>query len=144
VYLSDRDLQWAIQTGRLIIEPKPQAIDPTSIDLHLDSVEEARIWDIQSYQTHNEDAGRDGPTELRIAKVNYKAVAKRYQIPPPEDSSAPVFRRGREIVAKPNSFFLWQTREEVGTPVHGADLIAFVDGKRSAAAQGNRRRRQAS
>ncbi len=136
MYLSDRDLQWAIQTGRLIIEPKPDAIDPTSIDLHLDRIEEARVWDIQSYKTHNEEEGRDGPAELRIAKISYKAVAKRYQIPPPEDPSATVFRRGREIVAKPHGFFLWQTREEVGTPVHGADLIAFIDGKSTRARAG--------
>ena len=37
MYLSDRDLQHAIETGRLIVEPKPKTIDSTSIDLHLDS-----------------------------------------------------------------------------------------------------------
>lgn len=40
MYLSDRDIRWAVEKGTLIIEPSSK-VDPTSIDLHLDGVEEA-------------------------------------------------------------------------------------------------------
>src|SRR4051812_41162946 len=59
MYLSDRDLEWAIRCGRLIIKPQPTKIDATSIDLHLDSVEKARVWDIARYQADNPDAGHE-------------------------------------------------------------------------------------
>jgi hypothetical protein len=34
----------------LIVDPVPNAVDPTSMDLHLDSVEYARVWNISAYQ----------------------------------------------------------------------------------------------
>jgi len=46
MYLSDRDIKWTIDKGQLIIEP-PSIVSPTSIDLHLDRVEEAQMR--QSY-----------------------------------------------------------------------------------------------
>jgi deoxycytidine triphosphate deaminase len=49
MFLSDRDLLWAIAHGQLIVIPppdKPKQIGPTSIDLHLDRIEEAKVWDI--------------------------------------------------------------------------------------------------
>ncbi len=65
MYLSDRDLEWAIECGRLIISPKPTKIDATSIDLHLDSAEKARVWDVASYLSDNVDSGHEGK-ELRM------------------------------------------------------------------------------
>jgi len=53
MYLSDRDIKWAIDKGQLIIEP-PSIVSPTSIDLHLDRVEEAQIWNLKAlHQSHN-------------------------------------------------------------------------------------------
>ena len=42
MYLSDRELKTALDTNKLIIKPFPQKIDATSIDLHLDGIDEAR------------------------------------------------------------------------------------------------------
>jgi deoxycytidine triphosphate deaminase len=58
MYLSDRDLNHAIETGRLIVEPKPNKIDSTSIDVHLDSIEKAMVWDIEKFSQENTEAGR--------------------------------------------------------------------------------------
>jgi dCTP deaminase len=139
MYLSDRDLRWAIDCGNLIVDPKPERIDPTSIDLHLDSVDQAKVWDLESY---NRDQAVNGgePGELRIGRFQYKAFAPKYLKPPPENPSAAeaplVFRRGRQIIIRPMGFLLWQTKETVGTPEDGANLIAFIDGKSTRARTG--------
>lgn len=67
MYLSDRDLKWAIETGKLIVDPPPAKIDATSIDLHLDATTEDKVWDIDKYRGDRDAAGADRP-ELRIAK----------------------------------------------------------------------------
>jgi hypothetical protein len=41
MYLSDRDLKFAVETGQLIVNPPPSEYDTTPIDLHLDKDEEA-------------------------------------------------------------------------------------------------------
>ena len=128
MYLSDRDLRWAIECGRLIVDPPPAKIDSSSIDLHLDSVDQARVWDLAAYNEHGSVEGRE-PNELRIGKFHYPKFSEKYLIPPPDDSSQAVFRRGKQIVVKPGGFVLWQTKEWVGTPEEGADLICFIDGK---------------
>lgn len=135
MYLSDRDLRWAIEQGNLIVEPKPTKIDPTSIDLHLDSVKQAKIWDVAAYNKELVTHGQE-PFELRIGKFKYPDFAPKYLIPPPEDQSKPVFRRGEQIVVKPGGFLLWQTKEWIGTPEEGATLISFVDGKSTRARTG--------
>jgi deoxycytidine triphosphate deaminase len=38
MYLSDRDLKFAVETGQLIVDPAPIEFDTTSIDLHLGRV----------------------------------------------------------------------------------------------------------
>jgi deoxycytidine triphosphate deaminase len=135
MYLSDRDLRWAIERGNLIVEPRPSKIDPTSIDLHLDSIDQAKIWDTAKY---NEDLGISGhnANELRIGKFDYKKFAPKYLRSPSESQQEQVFRRSDEIVVKPGGFLLWQTRETVGTPENGANLIAFIDGKSTRARTG--------
>jgi deoxycytidine triphosphate deaminase len=57
MFLSDRDLRWAIETARLIIDPKPEAYDPTSIDLHLDRMDEAKVWDVDAVSAANKKHG---------------------------------------------------------------------------------------
>lgn len=41
MYLSNRDIRWAIDRGTLIVDPRPEALgagyDETAIDLHLDN-----------------------------------------------------------------------------------------------------------
>src|SRR4051794_16837849 len=82
MYLSDRDLRWAIECGNLIVEPKPTKIDPTSIDLHLDHIDQAKVWDVDRY---NKDFGIAGnkPNELRIGKFQYKEFAPNISAIPP-------------------------------------------------------------
>lgn len=138
MYLSDRDLSWAIETGKLLCDPRPEKIDANSIDLHLDSASEARIWNIQGFMQDQVDQGRDRP-ELRIAQYKLASFSSRYCTSPPNYSADPgqlVGMRGNEIVVKPQGFLLWQTKETVGTPSQNADLICFVDGKSTRARAG--------
>ena len=135
MYLSDRDLLWAVERGSLIVEPKPATIDPTSIDLHLDSVDQAKVWDVEAYNRDHKISGNE-PYELRIGRFVYKDFAPKYLVAPPANKDALVFRRGEEIICKPGGFLLWQTKEWVGTPEEGASLIAFIDGKSTRARTG--------
>ncbi len=86
MYLSDRDLHWAIERNLLIIQvPEgipPPKIDPTSIDLRLDHVSEAKIWDIEGFKTKHDMAGI-GEAELRLGTFKFAAFAEEYLIPPP-------------------------------------------------------------
>ena len=113
MYLSDRDLEWAIRCGRLIVKPKPKKIDATSIDLHLDSVERARVWDIERFKADNSDVGNER-LELRTSQIRYRNFASKYQRPVPVDESQLVFRHHNQIIVKPGGFLLWQTHEVVG------------------------------
>lgn len=69
MYLSNRDILQAIQDGRLIFDPPPERIDATSVDLHLDRIEEARIWDITRFRDDQQVQGNARP-ELRIARYH--------------------------------------------------------------------------
>src|SRR5262249_47114720 len=79
MYLSDRDLKWALRHGQLLVVPhESNAIGPTSIDLTLDKVEEAKVWDIPKFKEKNR---RDGLTDLpllNIGKFEYKTFAEEY------------------------------------------------------------------
>jgi dCTP deaminase len=144
MFLSDRDLRHAIDHGLLIVDPppgQPKQIGPTSIDLHLDKVEEAKVWDIPKFREKNKNLGHGDVPELRIGKFDYKAVAGEFQKAPrlvkgDESPDELVFRRGDFIIVRPGGFVLWQTKERVGTPEEGAQLICFVDGKSTRARTG--------
>jgi len=82
MYLSDRDIKWAIENGKLIVDPPPEAIDATSIDLHLDKTEKAKIWDLAKYVSHEKSSGRHRP-ELRVAKYNLVEFSRSYLTHPP-------------------------------------------------------------
>jgi dCTP deaminase len=138
MYLSDRDIEWAIKTGKLIVDPPPEKIDATSIDLHLDEIAEAKVWDTSKFLSHQQSTGATRP-ELRIAKYNLAEFSKHYLTSPPqyhEGEDQLVGRRDNQVVVKPGGFLLWQTREKVGTPDNNADLICFVDGKSTRARAG--------
>jgi dCTP deaminase len=144
MYLSDRDLKWALTQGQLLVTPypgKPKQIGPTSIDLHLDRADEARIWDIAKFKAMNKTLGHGEVPELRIGTFEYKEFAGEFQCPPPsikpgQSCEDKVFRRGDEIIIRPGGFLLWQTKEKVGTPEEGAQLICFIDGKSTRARTG--------
>jgi dCTP deaminase len=139
VYLVDRDLAYAIECKKLIFSPLPSKFDPTSIDMHLDAVDGARIWDIQKYTNNEAKSGRSRP-ELVLGKYSLGDFGSDYLCAPPpykEHKDQLVGRRGDEIILKTGGFLLWQTKEIVGThPDKTADLICFVNGKSTKARTG--------
>lgn len=138
MYLSDRDLAWAIETGRLIVRPPPEAIDATSIDLHLSRIEDAKIWDIDKFTKALGKHGKSRP-EVHIGKYVFGDFATEYTMPPPEYEDGAihlVMQRGHEVVVRPQGFLLWPTEEEVGTPEENADFICFINGKSTKARAG--------
>lgn len=138
MFLSDREMAEAIANGQLIIKP-PTEIGPTSIDLHLDDINQAKIWDTEKLARWNTDHGLT-PRELRIGQCNYGRMSKEYHVSPPDSREATdadlVVIRGEQLIVKPHGFVLWQTKEVVGTPEHNADLICFVNGKSTRARTG--------
>ena len=106
MYLSDRDLKWAIETGKLIVDPRPTEFGATSLDLHLDNVREAKIWDVAKYREHELGSGRPR-LELFIGKYRLSEFSKNYLDTPPdytEDESQLVGKRGSDIVIKRGGF----------------------------------------
>lgn len=133
MYLSDVDLRQAVQDGDLIVEPLPtEEIGPTSIDLHLDSIEEAKVWDCERFARHNKELGLQ-PKELNAARMNYGAVSRQFMTSPLREADARegvlVFRREDAIILRPYGFVVWQTKEIVGTPETNAKFICFINGK---------------
>lgn len=139
MYLSDRDLAWAIECGKLVCDPKPEKVDVTSFDLHLDKISEAKIWNIDAYAASQRERGQ-AERELRIAKYELKPFGGKFLMEPPvwrEGSDELVMRRGDQIILRRHGFLLWQTQETVGTNAdRNADLICFVDGKSTRARTG--------
>jgi deoxycytidine triphosphate deaminase len=138
MYLSDRDILWAVEKRTLIVRPASK-VDPTSIDLSLDSVEEAQIWDIEKLIKRNSAAGLDEP-EVHLGSFRYGEFSEEYLRLPPDyvrgNKDQMVCRRGPQIIVRPGGFLLWQTKEEVGTPLDNAQYICFVDGKSTKARTG--------
>jgi hypothetical protein len=101
MYLSDRDIHWAVEKGTLLIRPSSK-IDPTSIDLHLDRVEEVQVWDTAKLVERNAAAGNDEP-EVHLGTFHYGKFSEEYLAPPPdysrEDKSVKVCRRGPQIIS---------------------------------------------
>jgi len=134
MYLSDRDLEFAVRTGQLIVDPAPAEYDTTSIDLHLDKIDEAKIWDQDAFSKQQKASGNDA--RIRVGRFDYETFAHQFHKPVPDDDSQPVFRVGHSVVLKPHGFFLWQTAQKVGTPEADPRLICFVDGKSTKARTG--------
>jgi dCTP deaminase len=138
MFLSDRDLRLALESRQLIVDPPPAEIDTTSIDLHLDRIEEARVWDVDAFVRQQEDAG--APPILGVGTFNHKAFARTFAMPVPSEGEAgpdaKVYRDGARVIVRPAGFLLWQTRQTVGTPEIDPRLICFIDGKSTRARTG--------
>ena len=74
MFLSDRDLEYAVANGDLIVNPAPTAYDTTSIDLHLDVIDEAKVWHVAAYEQQLATAGAaDSPTK-RIRFLRWQTL----------------------------------------------------------------------
>lgn len=140
MYLSDVDLRQAVQCGDLIVDPLPdKEIGATSIDLHLDSIEQAKIWDFNALAAHNKKWGYQSK-ELNIARMTYGVISRQFMVLPPREADAEeddlVFRRENAIILRPRGFVVWQTEEKVGTPEENPKYICFIDGKSTRARTG--------
>jgi dCTP deaminase len=136
MYLSDRDLKFAVETGQLIVDPAPTEFDTTSIDLHLDNVNEAKVWNVEEFKRRQANSGNDA--WLRVGKYKFRTFSQEFYQSVPEDSSpsSSVYRNGDRVILRPGGFLLWQTREAVGTPEIDPRLICFINGKSSSARSG--------
>lgn len=138
MYLSDDDLKEAIENGSLIFEPKPKKIDPTSIDVHLGDIDSVKVWD--SVQMRKDGRIYGNPEmAVHLGSFDSQTFSTKYLIPPRDykaERDDLVMRHGSEIVLRPNGFLLWMTKETIGTPNEGSELICFVDGKSTRARTG--------
>jgi len=160
MYLSNRDIKWAIGCGKLIVEPRPEAhtppkgYDETAIDLHLGPIETAKVWDLASLAAS--DAARGAASqgqapEVHLGSFEYRTMAAGHLKPVPaqdkDTAGKPrlVYRRGDEIIVRQLGFLLWTTREKVGTPAidpermepqRHPELICFVNAKSTKARTG--------
>ena len=58
MFLSNRDIKSAIDDGKLIVKPLyTNSIKETSIDLHLDCIDQAMVWNIEKLKEHNNNHG---------------------------------------------------------------------------------------
>src|SRR5437870_1814645 len=116
MFQSDRDLQFAMAAGQLMIDPPPQLCDTSSVDLSLDKVEEAKVWDIAAFRAKQAEAGND--PWLRVGQYKFRLFAREFYRDLPTDPVPAnlVYRHGDHVILRPGGFFLWQTREAVGTP----------------------------
>jgi dCTP deaminase len=152
MFLTNRDVKWAVQCGKLIVDPPPEhfgaGYDETSIDLHLDAIDVGTfVWDLEAYRKRAESQGAHATSELPLGSFDWKDLARRYLVPVPEESGqARVFRRGDAVIVKPLGFILWTTKERIGTPQvdpqlplagqRQPELICFVNAKSTKARTG--------
>src|SRR5215203_939276 len=73
MYLSNRDIKWALEQGNLIIDPDEgntaTGYDTTSIDLHLGDITQVKVWDIAKFAKQHSMSG--GGPELHLGKFKW-------------------------------------------------------------------------
>lgn len=134
MYLSDRDLVLAIEAHLLYVDPYPESIDTNSIDLRLDDVASAKVWNMPAFVArHGQPGGGGGAPLLSLTGLDYKSFSGEFLMPvPAKDQAGPdakVYLDAGKIVLEPGGFFLWQTAERVGTPEVEPRFVCFIDGK---------------
>ena len=117
MYLSNRDIKWAIDCGKLVVDPRPEHLSPqkgydeTSIDLHLGPASKALIWDIKAMVEDESRRGRrpkDGRLTLNLGDFNYNDMSGLHLKEVPDDDSVDnkVYRKGDEIYVRQTGFLL--------------------------------------
>jgi len=103
VILSDRDIRSALETGRIVIEPfSPDAVQPSSVDLHLDR--RFRVFRNSRYPFI--DVRQDQPDLTELVEIEEE----------------------QPFILHPGEFVLGSTLERVSLP---DDLVARLEGKSS-------------
>ena len=101
--LSDRDIRAAIAAGRIVIAPfTPEAVQPSSVDLHLDR--RFRVFRNNRYAFI--DVREDQPDLTELVEIDAE----------------------RPFILHPGEFVLGSTLERVGLP---DDLVARLEGRSS-------------
>jgi dCTP deaminase len=122
----------------LIVDPASTEFDTTSIDLHLDVTDEAKTWDVAAFVERQRQTGNE--PILGIGSFALRSFSEHFAIRVPDQAhageGARVYREGNRVILEPGGFFLWQTKEVVGTPEVDPRLICFVDGKSTRARTG--------
>jgi dCTP deaminase len=140
MYLSDRDPKYAVERGHLIVDPPPTVYGPSDIDLHLDRIEEAKVWKPKAHAEDWSGLGA-GPPYVGFQDFDYKKFSSKYAGPVPDKGPASgenqkVYRDGNRVIVHPGGFLLWLTREAVGAPTDDARYICFINGKSTRARLG--------
>jgi dCTP deaminase len=139
MYLSDRDLEHAVDLEDLIISPRPREFGPSGVDLHLDTIKEAKVWDADRHEATLRGQAVKRPS-IGLGDFDYKLFAEQYAVPVPKvetpGNDPLVYRDGERVILCPGGFFLWQTKEIVGTPTAKARYICFINGKSTRARLG--------
>jgi len=103
VILSDRDIRSALEAGRIVIEPfSPDAVQPSSVDLHLDR--RFRVFRNSRYPFI--DVRQDQPDLTELVEIEEE----------------------QPFILHPGEFVLGSTLERVSLP---NDLVARLEGKSS-------------
>ena len=137
MFLSDRDLKYALECEDLICNPPPTEYGLSGIDLHLDKIEEAKIWD--PARRKKSLSGLAAKSSVGFGDFEYKQFAESCAIPVPslvKGENQPVCRDGDCVILRPGGFLLWLTKEKVGTPTKKARYICFINGKSTRARLG--------
>jgi hypothetical protein len=84
MYLSDRDLRFAVEPGQLIVDPKPEEYDTTSIDLHLDGITEAKVWNVKAFAAEQKQSGNE--PVLGVGTFDHEAFSKKFHMALPDEN----------------------------------------------------------
>src|SRR5947209_965811 len=92
MFLSNRDIQYAIGCGKLIVKPRPEEFgagyDETSIDLHLGAIATAQVWDVEGLRASAESRGANG-LEVHLGQFRLGDFAEEFLVAPPQESNDP-------------------------------------------------------
>ena len=145
MFLSNRDIRQAIADRSLIVAPPPEhfgaGYDPISIDLHLGSIDHAKVWDAETLAKTQRMHGNHEGACLGIGSFGYQDFAEDYLVRVPDEpieanERVKVYRCGNTVHVKTGGFLLWTTEETVGTPKENAQFVAFVNAKSTKARMG--------
>ena len=113
MFLSDRDIKYAIESGKLIVNPPPEFFnaeyDENSIDLHLDDIEFAKVWNPEAAASTQQKAGRSTTEHvLELGSFDYNVFADTCLVRVPEEprdreeaERLKVYAQGQRVILKP-------------------------------------------